>query len=70
MNGAKFQYLNIVYIGNNNVQNIKYALSFQTDVDDCFPNPCQNRGACVDQVDAYNCTCEQGFVGKDCETSK
>ena len=44
--------------------------TFQTDVDDCFPNPCQNGGACIYLVDAYICTCQQGFVTKDCEISK
>ena len=79
MHRAKLQHLRIVYTGDKNKISSTYSniqtkyqvlFSFQKDVDDCFPNPCQNGGTCVDQMDAYSCTCQQGIVGNDCETTK
>ena len=35
----------------------------------CNSNPCQNATDCVNDADLqdYVCTCEHGFVGKNCE---
>lgn len=33
-------------------------------IDECESEPCQNGGACVDQINAYTCTCAAGFLGK------
>ena len=43
---------------------------FSLDTDDCYPNPCLNKGTCTDGVNDYNCTCVPGFVGKNCSNSK
>ena len=43
-------------------------LCFQ-DINECASNPCQNGGNCSDFVAEYNCTCQPGFSGTDCETS-
>ena len=43
---------------------------YNTDIDDCDPDPCQNGGTCTDGVDSYTCTCVTGFTGTDCDTSK
>ncbi|VDH97650.1 Hypothetical predicted protein [Mytilus galloprovincialis] len=37
-------------------------------VDRCDPNPCQNNGSCVDFKENYNCTCTDGWRGKNCTT--
>lgn len=36
----------------------------------CFPNPCKNEGLCteVKNKDGYMCICNEGFVGKNCES--
>ena len=39
------------------------------DVDDCKPtNPCQNGGSCTDLLNAFKCSCVQGYTGDVCET--
>lgn len=38
----------------------------QTNWDECYSNPCQNGGSCIDGVAQYNCSCPDGFVGKYC----
>ena len=48
----------------------RYHVSFSSDTDDCYPNPCLNNGTCTDGVNDYNCTCVPGFVGKNCSNSK
>ena len=41
-----------------------------SDIDECASNPCQNGGTCADDVNRYDCTCEAGYTGSDCETSR
>ncbi|XP_065175396.1 fibropellin-1-like [Sycon ciliatum] len=38
-------------------------------IDDCFPNPCENGGECTDGVRDFTCKCRLGFVGKRCQTN-
>ncbi len=40
------------------------------DVDECASNPCQNGGACNDDVNGYTCSCEPGYEGIECEISR
>ena len=40
------------------------------DIDECASNPCQNNATCVDKVNAYQCRCLDGYVGRRCEVSK
>lgn len=34
--------------------------------DECADNPCKNGGICTDGLAEFECTCPEGFVGKDC----
>jgi hypothetical protein len=40
------------------------------DMNDCYPDPCQNVGTCVDGIDSYTCSCPTGFTAFNCQTSK
>ena len=46
-----------------------YALCI-SDIDDCVENPCQNGGRCTDAVNDFDCTCPQGFSGKNCSIGR
>ncbi|XP_054435538.1 coagulation factor IX [Pteronotus mesoamericanus] len=37
------------------------------DGDQCESNPCLNGGMCKDDINAYECWCQAGFEGKNCE---
>ena len=39
-----------------------------TDTNECGSNPCMNDATCHDEVNAYNCTCVEGYTGYNCET--
>ncbi|XP_004858573.1 coagulation factor X isoform X1 [Heterocephalus glaber] len=39
------------------------------DGDQCENNPCQNQGTCRDGLSEYECSCQEGFEGKNCELS-
>ena len=41
-----------------------------SDNDDCEFQTCNGRGICRDQVNGYECQCQSGYSGKDCETGK
>ena len=36
-------------------------------IDDCQPNPCKNGGSCTDKVNGYECKCEPGWSGDQCQ---
>lgn len=41
------------------------------DVDECLTSkPCLNGATCVNEPGSYNCTCQQGHTGKNCEKGK
>ncbi|KAI0225819.1 hypothetical protein LSAT2_023452 [Lamellibrachia satsuma] len=42
----------------------------ENDVMECLSAPCQNGGACRDDVGSYMCDCLEGFSGVDCELGK
>lgn len=39
------------------------------DIDECQSTPCIH-GSCSDGVNTYTCTCDPGYTGANCETSK
>ena len=36
---------------------------------DCKPNPCQNGGRCINQLNGFLCLCAFGFRGQTCKQS-
>ena len=40
------------------------------DIDDCRGQTCSGNGKCKDRVNGFECICDDGFKGKECETSK
>ena len=39
-----------------------------SDIDECASSPCQNYGTCIDEVNAYSCTCTTDiYTGTHCE---
>ena len=45
-------------------------LLFTVDINECSSNPCLNGGSCTDQVNGYVCSCQPGYAGDRCQTSK
>lgn len=39
----------------------------ETETNECDSSPCQNGGACKDQLGGYTCLCVQGYRGDNCE---
>jgi len=39
-----------------------------SDIDECGSNPCAHRGTCIDGVNSFTCSCEEGYSGYDCDT--
>ena len=40
-----------------------------SEINECIPDPCQNKATCTNLVNDYNCTCVLGFNGTNCENS-
>ena len=47
-----------------------YSDYFLPDIDECASNPCLNGATCVDQANGYDCSCQPGYAGVNCQTSK
>ena len=42
-------------------------MNCETNKDDCQGITCFNGGRCIDGLDAFSCTCQQGYTGRNCE---
>ena len=52
---------------------LKFLFDFflsHIDINECSSNPCLNGGSCTDQVNGYACSCQPGYAGAQCQTSK
>ena len=38
------------------------------DINECASEPCQNGGACIDEIDGFTCECCSGYTDTLCET--
>lgn len=39
----------------------------ELNIDNCASLPCLNNGECIDLVDDYQCNCQTGYIGKNCQ---
>ena len=46
------------------------VISFYTDFNECHSQPCKHGGVCSNKLNGYECSCQNGAVGKNCETGK
>jgi len=43
-----------------------FLFCYNSDIDDCAEQPCQNGGNCTDEVNDFRCDCVTGYTGKNC----
>lgn len=43
---------------------------FLSDIDECASQPCENGGMCQDQINLYECICNAGYEGVNCEAGE
>ena len=41
---------------------------FTDSIDECLSDPCFNNGTCIDDINRFNCTCDDGYNGTLCES--
>ncbi|EYB99232.1 hypothetical protein Y032_0124g1234 [Ancylostoma ceylanicum] len=39
----------------------------EKEINECLQNKCRNAVECIDKFDDYECVCEVGWIGKDCD---
>ena len=46
------------------------TINLITDIDECASSPCENSGTCTQGINLYNCSCEPGYTGEQCEEGR
>ena len=41
-------------------------MSLLSDINECESDPCLNGGTCTDVINGYQCTCQPGYTGNNC----
>lgn len=61
-------YINVIYSATDSSGNTGTCTITVTvpELDDCAEQPCVH-GTCTDQIGSYQCTCEPGWSGEDCD---
>ena len=44
-----------------------FCFVLSPDIDECASDPCENGANCTNDVNAYNCSCVDGYTGIFCE---
>ncbi|KIH52177.1 EGF-like domain protein, partial [Ancylostoma duodenale] len=39
----------------------------ENEINECLQKKCKNAVECIDKFDDYECVCEEGWIGKDCD---
>lgn len=47
-----------------------FFLLFVLDINECRSNPCKHGGTCNDHLNKYQCSCPNGYNGKNCQISE
>ena len=46
------------------------VIFFPPDFDECSSNPCLFGGICFDDINDFQCICQEGITGKRCDEGK
>ena len=58
------------WLFNMYIWHVLYPCDNFLDIDECSSDPCMNGGSCFDLINGYRCTCDAGWTGTNCDTSK
>jgi len=63
---VKTTFLLVLYIRFAYVSQPSLFFGYNSDIDECAEQPCQNGGNCTDEVNDFRCDCVTGYTGKNC----
>ena len=65
-----YGYMKVIKSFSSHLDWWNFDMYFSKDINECDSNPCQNGASCVNQQNAYACTCTGGWQGTDCNIGK